>query len=84
MYVLRLATEVNWENEKECFQSFCKETALFYSQMTEESKDWKWTTQHVLYPAVKEYFLPPKTFVENAAVLQITDLPSLYKVFERC
>lgn len=83
MYALRLATEVNWENEKECFQSFCRETALYYSQMT-DTGNWKWTTEHVLYPAVKECLLPPKKFIENGAVLQLADLPSLYKVFERC
>ncbi|XP_059144624.1 DNA mismatch repair protein Mlh1-like isoform X2 [Physella acuta] len=31
LYLLRLATEVDWESEKECFQSFCEETAQFYA-----------------------------------------------------
>ncbi|XP_068940419.1 DNA mismatch repair protein Mlh1 isoform X2 [Petaurus breviceps papuanus] len=31
MFVLRLATEVNWDEEKECFQSLSKECAMFYS-----------------------------------------------------
>lgn len=31
MYILRLATEVNWETEKECFHSFLQETADFYA-----------------------------------------------------
>lgn len=87
LYVLRLASEVDWEQEKECFKTFCRETAMFYSQMKESGvtkQDWKWTTEHVIYPAVKESFLPSKKFLENAAVLQIADLPSLYKVFERC
>lgn len=30
MFVLRLATEVNWDKEKECFHTFCKETSEFY------------------------------------------------------
>jgi DNA mismatch repair protein MLH1 len=29
-YALNLATDVNWENEVECFRTFCKETATFY------------------------------------------------------
>lgn len=29
-YALCLATDVNWENETECFRTFCKETATFY------------------------------------------------------
>ncbi|KAF2885086.1 hypothetical protein ILUMI_21089 [Ignelater luminosus] len=88
MYMLRLATEVNWDEEKECFHTFAKETATYYSQLrqenTVESSSWTWLTEHVLYPAIKEYFIPPKTFTENAAVLQIANLPDLYKVFERC
>lgn len=87
LYILRLASEVNWEKEKDCFKTFCRETAMFYSEMKENSvpkQDWKWTTEHVIYPAIKDCFLPPKKFLENAAVLQIADLPSLYKVFERC
>lgn len=87
LYVLRLASEVNWEEEKDCFKTFCRETAMFYSEMKENGaieQDWKWTTQFIIYPAIKESLLPPKKFLENAAVLQIADLPSLYKVFERC
>lgn len=87
MYVLRLASEVNWTVEKECFKSFARETAVFYSTIKDsgaEENKWKWTTEHVIYPAVKECFLPPKKFLENTALLQIADLPSLYKVFERC
>ena len=31
LYIIKLATEVNWESEKECFQTFAQETASFYS-----------------------------------------------------
>ncbi|KAL1781990.1 DNA mismatch repair protein Mlh1 isoform X1 [Sigmodon hispidus] len=31
LFILRLATEVNWDEEKECFESLSKECALFYS-----------------------------------------------------
>uniref|UniRef100_UPI00358E3AA8 DNA mismatch repair protein Mlh1 isoform X2 n=1 Tax=Myxine glutinosa TaxID=7769 RepID=UPI00358E3AA8 len=31
MFILRLATEVNWEMEKECFESCSREFSLFYS-----------------------------------------------------
>lgn len=84
MYILRLATEVNWESEKECFDTFAKETALYYSKLNDENENWKWMVEHVFYSAIKGYFLPPKNFTENAAILQIADLPNLYKVFERC
>lgn len=88
MYVLRIVTEVNWETEKECFESFARETAEFYSKIPADAKqnekDWEWITEHVVYPAIKDYFIPPKSFLENAAILEIANLPNLYKVFERC
>lgn len=88
MYIVRLATEVNWESEKECFHTFAKETALYYCQIDEEcqweSNDWKWVVEHSIYSAIKEYFIPPKKFAENVAILEIANLPNLYKVFERC
>ncbi|KAL7976830.1 hypothetical protein Chor_008779 [Crotalus horridus] len=31
MFILRLATEINWDEEKECFDSLSKECAMFYS-----------------------------------------------------
>ncbi|XP_043838029.1 DNA mismatch repair protein Mlh1 [Dromiciops gliroides] len=102
MFILRLATEVNWDEEKECFQSLSKECALFYSlrkqyvlaestltgQEREEcespSVSWKWTVEHVLYKAFRSHLLPPQHFSEDGSVLQLANLPDLYKVFERC
>lgn len=31
LFILRLATEVNWDNEKECFRDFSRECSMFYS-----------------------------------------------------
>lgn len=88
MYIIRLATEVTWDSEKECFDTFARETARYYSKISSytkfESNDWQWVIQQVVYPAIKDYFIPPKEFTENAAVLEIANLPNLYKVFERC
>ncbi|XP_061442771.1 DNA mismatch repair protein Mlh1 [Rhineura floridana] len=102
MLVLRLATEVNWDEEKECFDRLSKECAMFYSirkqyimeesdlttQQAEDSgagmRSWKWTVEHVLYKAFRIYLLPPKNFTEDGNILQLANLPDLYKVFERC
>ncbi|XP_077125444.1 DNA mismatch repair protein Mlh1 isoform X2 [Ranitomeya variabilis] len=100
MFILRLATEVNWDDEKECFGSFSKECSMFYSirkkyileeSDTSEDKDlgveapsWRWTTEHILYKAFKMHLLPRKDFAEDGSVLQLANLPDLYKVFERC
>ncbi|XP_008152325.2 DNA mismatch repair protein Mlh1 [Eptesicus fuscus] len=102
IFILRLATEVNWDEEKECFESLSKECAMFYSirkqYISEEStlsgqqieapgsapNPWKWTVEHVVYKAFRSHLLPPKHFTEDGNVLQLANLPDLYKVFERC
>ncbi|XP_059050639.1 DNA mismatch repair protein Mlh1 [Achroia grisella] len=88
-YLVRLVTEVNWNLEKECFDTFSRETAIFYSQPnpdsnTEVAKSEHWKQEHVIFPAIRRNFLPPTSFVNNGAILQIASLNDLYKVFERC
>ncbi|XP_063778673.1 DNA mismatch repair protein Mlh1 isoform X3 [Pseudophryne corroboree] len=100
MFILRLATEVNWDDEKECFESFSKECSMFFSlrkkyilEETDHTEDkdpgqdspsWRWTTEHILYKAFRTHLLPPKPFAEDGSILQLANLPDLYKVFERC
>ncbi|GAB5576974.1 DNA mismatch repair protein Mlh1 isoform X1 [Prionailurus iriomotensis] len=111
LFILRLATEasdqadprcVNWDEEKECFESLSKECAMFYSirkqYVCEEStlsgqqsdapgssaNPWKWTVEHIVYKAFRSHLLPPKRFTEDGNILQLANLPDLYKVFERC
>ncbi|CAD7671935.1 unnamed protein product [Nyctereutes procyonoides] len=102
IFILRLATEVNWDEEKECFESLSKECAMFYSirkqYISEEStlsgqqsevcgssaNPWKWTVEHIVYKAFRSHLLPPKHFTEDGNILQLANLPDLYKVFERC
>ncbi|XP_072751123.1 DNA mismatch repair protein Mlh1 [Anoplolepis gracilipes] len=86
LYIMRLATEVDWRKEQICFQNICRETAKFYSYINPkpEMHNWKYIIEHVLYPAIKESLLPPKHFAHDSTILQIASLPDLYKVFERC
>ncbi|KAJ8014348.1 hypothetical protein DPEC_G00039300 [Dallia pectoralis] len=98
MFILRLATEVNWDNEKDCFRDFSKECSLFYSirkqyilevepgegQQDADMNSWRWKVEHILFKAFRSLFSPPKHFSEDGSVLQIANLPDLYKVFERC
>uniref|UniRef100_A0A8C4T9N0 MutL homolog 1, colon cancer, nonpolyposis type 2 (E. coli) n=1 Tax=Erpetoichthys calabaricus TaxID=27687 RepID=A0A8C4T9N0_ERPCA len=100
LFILRLATEVNWDDEKECFESFSRECSMFYSirkqfiledtafTQTEafgmSEKPWRWTVEHVVFKAFRSFLAPPKKFAEDGSILQIANLPDLYKVFERC
>ncbi|XP_051508036.1 DNA mismatch repair protein Mlh1 [Myxocyprinus asiaticus] len=96
MFILRLATEVNWDREKDCFHDFSVECSHFYSIRkrytlepdAEEPQDvetrWQWKVEHIIFKALRTLFSPPKHFSEDGSVLQIASLPELYKVFERC
>lgn len=33
---------------------------------------------------IQANLVPPKDWIDNGTILQIADLPDLYKVFERC
>ncbi|KAG2185059.1 hypothetical protein INT43_000972 [Umbelopsis isabellina] len=117
LFLLRLGTEVDWDSEKECFDSLAKELALFYSAepplredeapeeldqdhpMTGESsaqtsyekehKNYLWQVEHLIFPALKYQFVAPKSLAASSGpgsghVVQLADLPDLYKIFERC
>nr|XP_020453661.1 DNA mismatch repair protein Mlh1 [Monopterus albus] len=93
MFILRLATEVNWDNEKEFFRDFSNECSMFYSirkqyileaEQVAEVDSWHWKVEHIIFKAFRTLFSPPKHFSEDGTVLQIANLPDLYKVFERC
>ena len=50
------------------------------------SKRYEYLLQHVLYPAFRAVFLPPRELAQAQAkvVVQVAALAELYKVFERC
>lgn len=96
LYILRLATEVHWADEKLCFDTLVRETADFYCVCNREGArfdtgqhaglelDWEQTVEHVVYPALKSLLLPPRSCLTDRSILQVANLPDLYKVFERC
>lgn len=84
MYLLRLATEVDWSCEKACFETFSRETARFYGRTsyTTEEDHWNWQIEHIHYDFIKKYLIPSEQF--KTSILRIASLQNLYKVFERC
>jgi len=56
-------------------------------KMTKEEEEGdkaeRWQIQHILFPAMRRYLLAPKSLLD-VDVVQVADLPDLYKVFERC
>jgi DNA mismatch repair protein MLH1 len=98
-FVIRLATEVDYDNEKECFSLLCKELGYFYSvknrkytlnQEADSSQeknatkpDENWLIEHVIYTALRNILLA-STESQDTIFLKLVDLSKLYKVFERC
>lgn len=60
----------------------CEMTAVMFQEA--EGSSWRWKVEHVIFKALRTLFSPPKMFSEDGAVLQIANLPDLFKVFERC
>lgn len=87
--------QVDWEAETECFDTFFRELAYFYTpgpSLAEDTdadheqaheKAERWQLQHILFPAMRRYLQAPKSLLDRD-VVQIASLPDLYKVFERC
>lgn len=88
-FLLCLATRVDWENEKGCFESVLRELAFFYSPrpFSEGDDDEKvhaaWQLEHVLFPSFRRSWASwPRNLTQE--VNQVANLPDLFRVFERC
>lgn len=92
-FLLCLATRVNWTNEKECFETFLRELAFFYSprpfddrgdddETAEEVAHQQWQLEHVLFPSFRRTQWPRS--LSDHDVSQVANLPDLFRVFERC
>jgi DNA mismatch repair protein MLH1 len=86
MFLIRLATEVDFEHEKDCFTGIAKELAIFYSRWShlEDEKSFNYSMEHIIFPKIQKYLYPPKSFCDDGTFLVLTKLQELYKVFERC
>ncbi|KAI0032604.1 DNA mismatch repair protein MutL [Vararia minispora EC-137] len=92
LFLMRLGPQVNWTSEDECLDSFLRELAYFYtpgpSPFTGEGKETdtkaeRWQIEHVLFPAMRQYLVPPKNLLDRDIVM-VANVPDLYRVFERC
>ncbi|PHH87255.1 hypothetical protein CDD83_9121 [Cordyceps sp. RAO-2017] len=98
-FLLRLGPNVAWTEEKACFESFLRELATYYvpeqlpsapaaddgmpPAVRERRRHVRWALEHVLFPAFKTRLLGTKALMEQG-VLEVANLKSLYRVFERC
>jgi DNA mismatch repair protein MLH1 len=88
IFLLRLATEVDWEDETTCFTGVAHELGILFSEIPGASDDDVAEATPILanqiFPALKAYLAPPRRLGDAGAVVQVAALEELYKVFERC
>lgn len=96
IFLYRIGCKINWEDEKECIEGILQQLALFNVPMIiPESKDDETsqyaeqqshnlneTMENILMPLVKKRFLAPSELKDY--IVEIANLPGLYRVFERC
>lgn len=86
LFLLRLATEVSWTEEKPCFHDISRELGSFYAQLPTNTDQLISTVQHVIFPAVTSLLTPQQSLRDEAnnGFATMINLDSLYRVFERC
>ena len=93
IFLLRLATEVDWDDERACFATIAQELGILFSELSEHDvRDdgdglgdiTRSMLTHQIFPALKAYLYPPRSLEDTAAVVQVAALEELYRVFERC
>ncbi len=91
LFVIRLATEVNWKDEGKCFDGVCRQLAIFYASRScvqldgddvKKGQD-EWITEHIIYAAFRNMLLVTDEN-EKESFFKLVDLSRLYRVFERC
>jgi DNA mismatch repair protein MLH1 len=86
-FLLRLATEVDWAEEKPCFHGVCRELGNYYGTLDTDPAIYN-QVRHMLFPAVSSLLVPTADMVNDQSTASpirvLTSLSKLYRVFERC
>lgn len=90
-FIYRLGNQINYDDERQCLQGVLRQISLLYipqpiSADNEPDKSRRdsidYDLENLIFPQLKLRFLATKSLVPD--LVQIADLPGLYKVFERC
>ena len=82
VFLTKLISDINYNNEKESIESISKLLSEFYSK-SQHLGD-RNVLQRILAWARMNYLPSEKVFTENDTIRPVANLPQLYTVFERC
>lgn len=51
---------------------------------TAESSEWPKTLEHTLFPALRQWLVPPRQYANDGVFVEVACLERLYRIFERC
>jgi len=89
-FLLRLANQTRWTQEKPCFADLATHISRLYAwrphagATADDVRAHEWSVENVLFPALRTHLHPPSAFASDGTMLQVACLEQLYRVFERC
>ncbi|KAJ2729558.1 DNA mismatch repair protein [Coemansia sp. BCRC 34962] len=92
LFFFNATYSVNWDDEQQFFKSFANVLATLFalepplpSDPQSATEEYRLVVEHRIMPSLKgsSFWAPNNLLTENALV-QLVDLPDLYRIFERC
>ncbi|KAJ2510397.1 DNA mismatch repair protein [Coemansia sp. RSA 1939] len=92
LFLYNAAFSIDWENEQPFLKGFINALASLYALEPPLPDDplnakeaYRLMAEHRIFPSFKETsFWAPNMLLTENAVIQLADLPDLYRIFERC